>query len=150
MKAFGTHLRAYLGLFQALPKLEFIYLAPTARLFQAAESRVLHTLYGGGTAGKSVKRLLDYFRIRRAWEAKERVASADVVLLKEAQARSRSSAVRDCSYQKWAARHGADRIGEVTVSYSFRTRLRLIAGLWATLRAQNDVAIPTDLRYFRS
>jgi hypothetical protein len=29
--------------------------------------------------------VLDYFRIRKAWEAKERVASADVVLLKEAQ-----------------------------------------------------------------
>jgi hypothetical protein len=36
LEAFGMHLRAYLGLFQALQKLEFIYVAPTARLFQAA------------------------------------------------------------------------------------------------------------------
>jgi hypothetical protein len=46
LEAFGTHLRAYLGLFQALPKLEFIYLAPTARLFRAAESEFYHTLHG--------------------------------------------------------------------------------------------------------
>jgi hypothetical protein len=44
LEAFGTHLRAYLGLFQELPKLEFIYLAPIARLFQAAESEFYHVL----------------------------------------------------------------------------------------------------------
>jgi hypothetical protein len=30
---------------------------------------------------------LEYFRLRRAWDGRERVASADVVLLKEAQGR---------------------------------------------------------------
>ena len=46
LEAFGTHLRAYLRLFHALPKLEFVYLAPTPRLFQAAESEFYHLLYG--------------------------------------------------------------------------------------------------------
>jgi len=46
LEGLGTHLRAYLELFQALPKLEFIYLAPTARLFQTAESEFYHVLYG--------------------------------------------------------------------------------------------------------
>ena len=86
LEAFGTHLRAYLGLFQALPKLEFIYLAPTARLFQAAESEFYQALYGRRLQASSMN-VLDYFRLRKAWDAKERVASADVVLLKEAQAR---------------------------------------------------------------
>jgi len=59
LEAFGTHLRAYLGLFQALPKLEFIYLALTARLFQAAESEFYHTLHGVRDHAKSVS-VLDY------------------------------------------------------------------------------------------
>src|SRR5260370_18714613 len=46
LDGFGTHLRAYLGLFQALPRFEFVYIAPTARLFQAAESEFHHVLYG--------------------------------------------------------------------------------------------------------
>jgi hypothetical protein len=99
LEAFGTHLRAYLGLFQALPKIEFIYLAPTARLFQTAESEFHHVLYGVRDHAKSVN-LLHYFRVRKAWEAKERVASADVVLLKEAQARCAGSQFEEL-YEKW-------------------------------------------------
>jgi hypothetical protein len=99
LEAFGTHLRAYLGLFQALPKLEFIYIAPTARLFQAAESEFHHILYGVRDYSHCVI-VLDYFRIRRAWEAKERVASADVVLLKEAQARYAGRQFEEL-YEKW-------------------------------------------------
>jgi hypothetical protein len=86
LEAFGTHLRAYLRLFQALPKFEFIYLAPTQRLFRAADAEFHHVQYGVREHSKSAS-ILDYFRIRRAWEAKERVASAEVVFLKEAQAR---------------------------------------------------------------
>jgi hypothetical protein len=107
LEAFGTHLRGYLGLFQALPKLEFIYLAPTARLFKAAESEFYHVLYGVRDHAKSVN-ILDYFRIRRAWEAKERVASADVVLLKEAQARYAGRQFEEL-YEKWRKGAIADR-----------------------------------------
>src|SRR5208283_1640198 len=110
LEAFGTHLRAYLGLFEALPKLEFIYIAPTARLFQAAESEFHHVLYGARDHSKSVC-ALDYFRIRKTWEAKERVASADVVLLKEAQARYAGCQFEEL-YEKW--RKGAIADAEVT------------------------------------
>jgi len=103
-------LRAYLGLFQALPTLEFIYLAPTARLFQAAESEFYHVLYGVRDHSKSIN-FLDYFRIRKAWEAKERVASADVVLLKEAQARYSARQFEEL-YEKW--RQGGIADAEVT------------------------------------
>ena len=86
LDSFATHMRAYLGLFQALPRLEFIYVAPTSRLFEAAKTEFHHHLnrireHRGST------NVLDYFRVRTAWERKERVASADVVLLKEAQTR---------------------------------------------------------------
>jgi hypothetical protein len=99
LEAFGTHLRAYLPLFHALPKLEFIYMAPTPRLFQSAESEFYYRLYGTSHRTKSAS-LLDYFRVRKAWEAKERVASADVVLLKEAQVRYAARQFEEL-YEKW-------------------------------------------------
>ena len=86
LDGFGTHLRAYLGLFQAVGRFEFLYIAPTTRLFQAAESEFHHVLHGRRKPSKCVS-LLEYFRVRKAWDAKERVASAEVVLLKEAQER---------------------------------------------------------------
>ena len=110
VEAFGTHLRAYLGLFQALPALDFIYLAPTARLFQAAESEFYHVLYGVRDHSKSMN-VLDYFRIRRAWEAKERVASADVVLLKDAHTHYAGRQFEEM-YEKWC--RGAITDAEVT------------------------------------
>src|SRR6266852_4173214 len=110
LEAFGTHLRAYLGLFQALRKLEFIYVAPTVRLFQTAETEFYHVLYGVRDHAKFVS-VLDYFRVRKAWEAKERVASADVVLLKEAQARYAGRQFEEL-YEKW--RRGAIADTEVT------------------------------------
>ncbi|MGB2664561.1 MAG: hypothetical protein WAK48_11185 [Candidatus Acidiferrum sp.] len=112
LEAFGTHLRAYLRLFHALPKLEFVYLAPTPRLFQAAESEFYHLLYGASHRTKSAS-LFDYFRIRKAWEAKERVASADVISLKEFQVRYAARPFEEL-YEKW--RRGALEDNEVTKS----------------------------------
>jgi hypothetical protein len=44
--------------------------------------------------------ILNYFRLRKAWDVKERVASADVVRLKEAQLRYARSEVENL-YAKW-------------------------------------------------
>jgi hypothetical protein len=112
LEAFGTHLRAYLGLFQALPKLEFVYLAPTPRLFHAAEAEFKAVLNWRRSQAKPVS-VMKYFRVRKAWEAKDRVASADVVLLKEAQAQYVGSKV-DELYEKW--RQGTITDSEVTQS----------------------------------
>jgi hypothetical protein len=95
----GTHLRGYLQLFRALPRFEFMYIAPSSRLFQAAESEFRHLLYGQRGPSTSVN-ILDYFRLRKAWDAKERVASADVVLLKEAQQRYAGSRLENL-YGEW-------------------------------------------------
>ena len=99
LDGFGTHLRAYQRLLQALPRFEFIYIAPSARLFRAAESEFHHVLYKPREQSVSVN-ILDYFRLRKAWDAKERVASADVVRLKEAQLRYARSEVENL-YAKW-------------------------------------------------
>ena len=81
---FESHLRAYLKLFQALPRFELIYISPTARMFKAAESAFHRVLHGRRRPQKSVA-ILDYFRLRKAWDSRERVASADVLLLEEAE-----------------------------------------------------------------
>ena len=99
LEAFGTHLRAYRGLFQALPTFEFVYLAPTPRLFQAAEAEFNAVLNGRRSKAKPVS-VMKYFRVRKAWDAKDRVASADVVFLKEAQAQYVGSKVEEL-YEKW-------------------------------------------------
>jgi len=99
LDGFATHLRAYLGLFQAVRRFELLYIAPTTRLFQAAESEFHHVLYGGREQSKCAS-LLQYFRLRKAWDAKERVASADVVLLKEAQGRYAARNFEEL-YERW-------------------------------------------------
>lgn len=83
---FRTHLKSYSALFQSLPAFDFVYVTPTKRLFEAAEREFGRIVLGQRSSGKFAS-LLDYFRIRRAWDAQERVTSADVVLLKEAQGR---------------------------------------------------------------
>jgi hypothetical protein len=99
LDGFATHLRAYLGLFQALRRFEFLYIAPTTRLFRTAESEFHHVLYGRREQSKCVS-LLEYFRVRKAWDAKERVASVEVVLLKEAQARYAGRNFEEL-YERW-------------------------------------------------
>jgi len=140
LEAFSTHLRAYLGLFQALPKLEFIYMAPTPRLFQAAESEFHHVLYGVRDQSKSVS-VLDYFRVRKAWEAKERVASADVVLLKEAQARYAGRPFEEL-YDKW--RKGS--IADTEVKRNTEQARPSGKGVFRTMISGSSLTIFTDPR----
>lgn len=99
LNGFGTHMRAYLGLFRRLPRFEFIYVAPSPRLFRAGESEFHHLLYGQREPSKSVN-VLQYFRLRKAWDAKERVASGDVVSMKEAQQRYAGCKIEEL-YEKW-------------------------------------------------
>lgn len=98
-ESFVTHLKAYFPLFRALPTLELIYIAPTPRLFETAKAEFNRIIYGRHQHAKSLP-LLDYFRLRKAWDGKERVASADVVLLKEAQSRYSSNGTEEL-YKKW-------------------------------------------------
>ncbi len=100
-ESFGTHLKAYLPLFGALPRFELIYIAPTSRLFQAAESAFTHVIYGASQHSKFLA-LLDYFRLRKAWDGKARVVSADVVLLKEAHSRYASRRLEEL-YRNWCS-----------------------------------------------
>jgi hypothetical protein len=128
LDGFVTHLSAYFGLFRKLPAIEFIYVAPTERLFQAAQS-AFHRVLSPECDRSKPTGILDYFRIRKAWEAKERVASADVVLLKEAQARYAGRSFEQL-YEKWhqggvadaQVAHIADKSRQ-SGTYIFRTTI---------------------------
>jgi len=106
LDGFSTHLGAYLGLFQTVRRFEFLYIAPTTRLFEAAESEFHHVVNGRREQSKCAS-LLEYFRLRKAWDAKERVASADVVLLKEAQERYAGRKLEEV-YERWRKGSASD------------------------------------------
>lgn len=99
LSGFATHLGSYRALFQSLPPFHFIYIAPTRRLFSAAESEFHRVISRETGSGRSLG-LIDYFRLRRAWEEHERMASADVVALKDAQGQYAGRQF-DELYQRW-------------------------------------------------
>src|SRR6266478_4016313 len=138
LDGFGTHLRAYLGLFQAVRKFEFVYVAPTPRLFHAAESEFHHVLYGRSEPSKCVS-LLEYVRLRKAWDAKERVASADVVSLKEAQGRYAGREFEEL-YERWRKGSAKDSDVMATAEQPFGT----VKGLFRTLVCGSSLGIFTD------
>ena len=109
LDGFQTHLRAYSRLFRSLPAFTFLYVAPTARLLGAAESQFQASVCGPRPHGKSVG-LGDYFRLRAAWDGGDRLASADVVRLKDAQSRYAAKQF-DRLYERWRAGGASD--GEV-------------------------------------
>jgi hypothetical protein len=140
LNGFVTHLRAYLGLFRALPRLELTYIAPTARLFQAAGSEFQQVVYGRRGQTQSTD-ILEYFRVRKAWDSKERVASAGVVLLKEAQARYVGKRF-DELYEKW--RQGI--VGDSDVMGGAGESSGVGSGLFRTLVCGQSLKIFSDAR----
>ncbi len=117
---------------------EFLYIAPTTRLFQPAESEFHQVLYGRREPSKCVS-LLDYFRVRKAWDAKERVASADVVLLKEAQGRYARREFEEL-YERWRKGSAKDSDVMATAEQPFGT----VKGLFRTLVFGSSLRIFTD------
>src|SRR5262249_27781179 len=99
LNAFETHLRAYLPLFRALSAFEFVYVAPTARLFAAAEAE-FSNIVGRRADAEEPMPPLEYLRLRKAWDAKQRVSSADVVRMKKAETYYAGVAI-DGVYEKW-------------------------------------------------
>ena len=96
---FSTHLRAYLALLNTLPAFDFVFVSPTPRLFGAAQSE-FSRIVSERSSSLDLPDLLRYFQIRRAWDMRERVASSDVVFLKEAQAKFAGKRF-DEAYEQW-------------------------------------------------
>jgi hypothetical protein len=106
LSAFETYLRAYLPLFRALPHFEFVYVAPTSRLFASAETGFLKIVGGRRNDAESMP-VVDYFRLRKAWDSKQRVPSSDVVALKRAEAQY-AGAMFESLYKNWSNGHLKD------------------------------------------
>jgi hypothetical protein len=99
IQGFGTHLQAYRELFRRLPAFEFIYVAPTERFFAAAGSEFPRSVLGRLNS-PSNDQLLRYFRLRKTWEAGDRVPAADVVFLNAAK-RDFDDEEIESQYRKW-------------------------------------------------
>jgi hypothetical protein len=140
LDAFGTHLRAYRGLLEVLPHFEFIYISPSSRLFKAAETEFYQMLYGGRKVLDPIN-ILEYFRLRKSWDQKERVASADVVLLKEAQQLHSSKKIEEL-YEKW--RIGVIPDNDVLQTTSPSTRPR--KAIFRTLICGSSLRVFVDPR----
>ncbi len=94
-----THLLAYAEFLRATPQFEFLFVAPTPRLFPSAESEFYNTVFT--RQGRvSAMDLLKYFRIRLAWDAQKPVPSADVLFLSEARSRY-ANKIFDSLYGDW-------------------------------------------------
>ncbi|MGH9824834.1 MAG: hypothetical protein ACREDR_16515 [Blastocatellia bacterium] len=140
LDSFGTYLRAYAGLFNALSRFDLLYIAPTARLFKAAESEFQRALWGRKKQSISVN-VLEYFRVRKAWDSRERVASADVVLLKEAQVRYAGGEFEDL-YKGWCR----GIIADADVARSAEQPLEANKATFRTLLCGSSLKVFTDPR----
>jgi hypothetical protein len=138
LDGFATHLRAYLRLFQSLPRFEFIYISPTARMFRAAESAFHRALHGRRRPDESAT-ILDYFRLRKAWDSRERVASADVILLEEAQQYYGGGQTEEL-YEQW--RQGA--IADDDVTRNTRPSNERVNGAFSTLVCGSSLKVFSD------
>jgi len=101
IQPFLTHLSSYRPLLSRLTAFEFIFVAPSPRLFAQAET-VFRRIIFGRDGGHGADDLVHYFRIRRAWEASERVPGADVVLLKKLRRRFVGNETESL-YKQWAS-----------------------------------------------
>jgi hypothetical protein len=99
IQGFGTHVQAYRELLRPLPAFEFIYVAPSERFFAAAASEFSRSVLGHPTS-PSNDQLLSYFRLRKTWEAGDRVPAADVVFLNAAK-RDFDNEEIESQYRKW-------------------------------------------------
>lgn len=99
LEPFRSHLASWGPFLRALPPFQFLYLAPTPRWFADAEAEFYRSLVGK-RAQVSTSDVLRYFEARKQWENNQRVASSDVLFLKEAQARY-SEAAFHLLYEKY-------------------------------------------------
>lgn len=117
LSGFATHLRSYRALFESLPAFHFIYIAPIDRLFGAAQSEFHRVISREAGGGQSVG-ITEYFRLRRAWNERERMASADVVTLKDAQGQYGGRQF-DELYERWRKGEASDtEIGQFTTRFA--------------------------------
>jgi len=110
LQGLGTHLQAYRELLRRLPTFEFRYVAPTDRFFAAAESEFSRSVLGRPNS-PSNDQLLRYFRLRKTWEAGDRVSAADVVFLNAAK-RELDCEEIESQYRKWT--EGTIQDGDVS------------------------------------
>jgi hypothetical protein len=140
LKGFVTHLQSYRGLLRSLPRFEFIFLAPSDRLFKPAEAEFYRIVLGRFTA-TSGEELLRYFRLRKGWEAGQRVAAAEVVFLNAAKRQFSDKSV-EILYRKWIEGEAKDR----QVCASHANALSEIPGTFTVQKCGDSLSVFSRVR----
>jgi hypothetical protein len=135
LQGFLTHLEAYRRLLRSVPQFEFIYVAPTGRFFKPAESEFSRTVLGRVPIPSS-EQLLRYFQVRKRWEAGERVAAADVVLLNGAK-RERTDESIESQYSLWVA----GKIKDADICCSVQQKELRIDGRFSTRKCGDSLSV---------
>ncbi len=103
LDSFRTHVDAYLSLFTKLPRVTLYYVATRDTNFERARKFFISTFERlwnpDGSSG-----LLDYFRTRRTWDAKNygKLSDHDLIFLNEAKAKFGSPGIEHL-YRTWHA-----------------------------------------------
>ena len=138
LKGFINHLEAYQPLFRVLPRYELVFVAPSGRFFRAAE-REFFQVASGGSKQHSGDDLLLYFRLRKRWEAGQRIVASEVV---ELNSRRKQFADKTTAalYRKWVAGTNTDQ--EVVVS-SLATSVTPSRGLFRAEKWGDSLSVFT-------
>jgi hypothetical protein len=107
IKGFITHLEAYVPLFRALPRYELVFVAPSERFFRVAE-REFFRIVSRESKQSSGEDLLHYFRLRKRWEAGQRIVASEVVELNSGR-KQFADKTTAALYQQWAEGAVADQ-----------------------------------------
>ena len=101
LAGFMTHLQNYLPLFRKLKQFAFLFISPYGELFPKARG-IFTSLVKNPLELPTATELLRYFRIRRAWEAKQfaQLTNDDIEFLNEATHRFHAQRFQDL-YQSW-------------------------------------------------
>ena len=101
LAGFMTHLQNYMPLFRKLGQFAFLFISPYGELFPKARG-IFTSLVKNPLELPTTTELVRYFRIRRAWEAKQfaQLTNADIEFLNEATHRFHAQRFQDL-YQSW-------------------------------------------------
>lgn len=135
IQGFGTHLQAYRELLRRLPAFEFIYVAPTSRFFGAAEAEFSRSVLGRPNS-PSNDQLLRYFRLRKTWEAGDRVSAVDVVFLNAAK-RDFDGEEIESQYRKWSE----GTIQDVDISHRAVPERLQVHGTFLTQKSGSSLSV---------
>jgi len=138
LAAFRSHLALWTPFLRALAGYDFLFLAPTNRLFKEAEAEFCRSL-SGERLRFSAPDVMQYFELRKRWDTNQRVLSSEVLLLKKAFGQY-AETIFEPLYQKWRT----DALTEGELSKALAPRAATPGGAFRALVCGASLSIFAD------